>query len=1360
MDASSSVLRPRSFDLPKAGPETDLAEWTSRIKALQRQVDEDEETEQRKLEEEIAASRLARQRRSAMYASPRTAGSATELGRAETLASPLRAGFTSQQNVPEDMKTIADMQKHQDDALLKLMGPSSTSLPSARETSSIASSPPTASRPPISQPKPEPISLAQFMGGRATGPRLNKHTAQQDAHDPTQFEQRTLQSIKAPHPVFGRGGVAMPGLTGKGRIPAPVSPEPVHREEPVPSPASQRERRVSTPSVARRYVEKLEEKASKPQQTAEKDRVHERTINMPTGSAPLKRVSSPSSEPKPELVRRPISHSPIPARRSSTPSDGRITPAPAKSPSSPTHSIASTYATPSRPFTPAQSTTSITSSPPTPSKIPITTPSLARPKQPDPQPSAFRPQIIPSQRSSPAFLRPPPEKQPTPSLSRLKGRGFVQSMVKASSELGQATTGSAPTSPSFAQGKGSGGKRLSNVLDRWPAATSSIASSPPPPISPKPAPMRKSFSVDPTSTSTREPQVIKPMPTGRSLRSAPSMPNISAKAAKDDGPGLGSSNTMISYIKPVKTGDAPPTSRPVSAPPHDIDEKGVRVKSHRTGGSVAVAGTPSSGKPLSHPTKDRVKPRRKGKDGKPSKIEATAAILEEPETKLRDTAVPPIQVTPSLEAAYRLEAPEPDAARARTPPSPKIIPPKEERKEPSAPSEGSAGRVTDRWTNGGVIGVKPIVSAGRVSPQPPKSPQPKGMVGRQALPGLAIVPLPSTPAQQKEERSAVPLPSTPAQQKEERPPVVTRPKHARIPSTGNRATVMDVAQVFNEVRSRESSVSPAPISPSVPEPEPEPEQLPEPEPKPAPIPRLSRPLPAPPLQNRRTSYDKYSALMMPPLEEERTPAPSPAGSLARKAVAPQEDGEPSPTLVAEELKSVEKEEIEVKAIELQQPEKEEAEKKQIELKAYEPPRPDVVESLALEPALQAAPEVVHFDHTDRPLPSVDVQALLKKKRPTSKADPNDITISVDVMTILGNTAAAVQKDSHVFYDTEVLAIIHRHKSKASGLVSNKVWGWCGKKARLEEREERKLQELAKRYGTTLERVQQYSEPTELVRVLGGRIAIRQGTREHWSSENTCMHLVRRNRGYIFIDEHDLNIKNLCSGFSYCLSVLGTFYVWHGCGSLSQERQAAADYARSLAGSPDSIIELVEGESDEDEMFWMILGDRDYAKADYWRWRASSAKIDPRVWRVDVGGGHEPIYLVPSFTAEATVSGFVYVIDCIWEFFVLVGSEARGKRDDIKLALSAATAMSSRTAASRPFTPAVHVVVLPSQLPLDLRLSFRDLDEEYLNQDHVPDHMHLLTVAEAQGQLQKSDWEKAKLQDRNLLPLGVDASMLS
>jgi len=58
----------------------------------------------------------------------------------------------------------------------------------------------------------EPTSLAAFIGGSASGPRLNRHAPQQDAHDPTQFVQ---PDTSHPHPIFGRGGIAMAGMADK-----------------------------------------------------------------------------------------------------------------------------------------------------------------------------------------------------------------------------------------------------------------------------------------------------------------------------------------------------------------------------------------------------------------------------------------------------------------------------------------------------------------------------------------------------------------------------------------------------------------------------------------------------------------------------------------------------------------------------------------------------------------------------------------------------------------------------------------------------------------------------------------------------------------------------------------------------------------------------------------------------------------------------------------------------------------------------------------------------------------------------------------------------------------------------------------
>ena len=94
-------------------------------------------------------------------------------------------------------------------------------------------------------------------------------------------------------------------------------------------------------------------------------------------------------------------------------------------------------------------------------------------------------------------------------------------------------------------------------------------------------------------------------------------------------------------------------------------------------------------------------------------------------------------------------------------------------------------------------------------------------------------------------------------------------RHSRIPSTGNRLTVMELAQALSDL------------------PEPEPE-LPSPmaqETEPSPVESIARPrnnnLAMLQAEKRRSTYERYSAIILPPLKEEATPTPTPAGTLNR-----------------------------------------------------------------------------------------------------------------------------------------------------------------------------------------------------------------------------------------------------------------------------------------------------------------------------------------------------------------------------------------------------------------------------------------------------------------------------------------------
>ncbi|KAJ3934002.1 MAG: hypothetical protein NXY57DRAFT_1047546 [Lentinula lateritia] len=307
------------------------------------------------------------------------------------------------------------------------------------------------------------------------------------------------------------------------------------------------------------------------------------------------------------------------------------------------------------------------------------------------------------------------------------------------------------------------------------------------------------------------------------------------------------------------------------------------------------------------------------------------------------------------------------------------------------------------------------------------------------------------------------------------------------------------------------------------------------------------------------------------------------------------------------------------------------------------------------------------------------------------------------MIISGNNAAVLSRETDIFYDAEVVAIVHRSKSKSNGLVSTTIWGWLGKNCEAGDLEQNKLEELSKRYGTNVILVKQYAEPSEMLRLLGNHLAVRQGKRAHWSADNTAMHVTRSRRGVIFIDELDLTIRNLCSGFSYCLTVLETIYVWYGRGSVASERKAALAYGRSLG---ENIVELQEGQDDGDEMFWMILGEEAFANANYWQWRPSAADINPRVLEVSE-------QTVKPVDFLQNISTMVHLVDCVWEYFIIVGSEARTQRQNIRIALYVASELVRRVGWQRPYIPPIHVVILPSQIPLDFKIHLREIDESSL-----------------------------------------------
>lgn len=105
-----------------------------------------------------------------------------------------------------------------------------------------------------------------------------------------------------------------------------------------------------------------------------------------------------------------------------------------------------------------------------------------------------------------------------------------------------------------------------------------------------------------------------------------------------------------------------------------------------------------------------------------------------------------------------------------------------------------------------------------------------------------------------------------------------------------------------------------------------------------------------------------------------------------------------------------------------------------------------------------------IDFSDGIPPAFNLQAILKET--PFVPDSLSQTISVDILVISGDTSTAVTEEPNVFYETDVVGIIHRSKEEAGELVSNRVWIWRGRNAIFGEKEERKARDLAERYGTT------------------------------------------------------------------------------------------------------------------------------------------------------------------------------------------------------------------------------------------------------------------------------------------------------
>ncbi|KAG9057566.1 hypothetical protein FS842_005778 [Serendipita sp. 407] len=1290
---SSTDFRRRTLDAASSNASDSLKEWSEKIKSLQQGVDEDGLQEQQRLEAEIQRSRMERaNRRSALGTS--------------RMASAVSSGSLA--NPPTDGPTRS-VQEERDDALNRL---TASDNPAQINDSLRSSSPPSSSN-----SMSTPISLAEFMGGKATGPRLNKHAPQLDYKEHTRDyeERRAGGSTSLLHKISTPAPVALHGLASEPK------PQESHRRSSTETTSQTlnigAETKSTTPKATPSPAMNAHASSSGPSSPPPAN-IQSAVVSTPPRSFVISSISTTpsSSSERLSLINRTSNRSTSPPSQSTTPVSARWAAAMNTASKSPTPS-----------------------SPQTPGSQPRAT-LLSRPVQPA---APAVQQFIPPTNPSPAFLKPSP-KEERPSITRLQGRGFVQKQVKASDRL---------TSTPEEHQKSPPPKKVS-VLERWPGeggkkqepARTSIdipkreftRSMPSSSIRPsevaasisstngdESGPRKRNFDLDKTpmrlpgmSTANSVPIKSRTMPvaTSESNDSTQAYSNAAPRRL----PGLAPQpNTPSALRKSSSSSQLREPSRRRSVHFEDIDsavDPPTRVfDGNQTDGAI-------SGK-LTHLTKGRARKPRKGYGAQP--------ISQETE------AINPVQPDDSTPVAVDSQS----TANAHT---------------LHSDNEREKGRASIIAT-----ALSEPTSVPATTPTPTRTKQVPPLVAPKPM-GLRRNSQPSpsepTPRSITSTNKTVSFPSTKDTRESNASPITTDTESPRInvkaaisawgqqkqviktPSQAKDASIdgqNDSASSKPDSTSAESSVVTSAAShetsepPVIVPPVLNPPTIPMPQPRPRPVPQSS--------ERRRSITDRYSAIIMPPLKEEKTPVATPEGSLK---VQRKDDKSAVPR--AQDIQ----ESLKLARIEERKPEEKlPSAPTRADSLDIKPPSPDH------NPPVSPSDGKVVFEHEDPPIPSFNLSRLLSSVPALPKITAANI-ISVEAYTISGSSSTAIKEDMSIFYEGDVIAIVYRGKNKTSGLVATTVWAWIGRKAALTEKENGKLTDLATRFNTSLVKIDQGKEPYDLVQVLGGVIAIRHGSRSHWSPENTALHCIRAHGShFIVIDQVEILSRNVCSGFSYCFSVLETVVVWYGRGSSVLEREAARSYAKSLVVEGITLAELEEGSSDE--TFWMMLDDEVYANADYWRFKNQMQVVTPRLWHIS-NGALQPV--VPFCASDVARDG-VYMYDGVFELFVIVGQEARGNRADIRLALSAAESLASASAVTRSFPPPMHVLILPTRIPLDLRASLRLMDYRESVDPEYPDHINLLTSSEAQQQLERREWTRRQLRDPEFLPLGVSPSMI-
>ncbi|KAF2827860.1 hypothetical protein CC86DRAFT_201146 [Ophiobolus disseminans] len=352
-------------------------------------------------------------------------------------------------------------------------------------------------------------------------------------------------------------------------------------------------------------------------------------------------------------------------------------------------------------------------------------------------------------------------------------------------------------------------------------------------------------------------------------------------------------------------------------------------------------------------------------------------------------------------------------------------------------------------------------------------------------------------------------------------------------------------------------------------------------------------------------------------------------------------------------------------------------------------------------------------------------------------------------------------EEHILFQDSMYLCTHIF-GDAKGARHTDIYLWAGNGVAEPTIEDVQLfaKNHAKQSQGRLVTVRQGQEPPNFFEALGGIVITRRGAKPASTEFMLCG---RRHLGHLAFDEVEFSLKSLCSAFPYLISTSASkVYLWKGRGCSAEELSGSRLMGMDLAPTGD-FNEIDEGSEPQDfiNIFPPLTvptkGPAIPRSADHWRYKVTSDKYRPRLYKIEQTQGHtgwgQALQVSSSFFGQVlrrpswngtnaeqrpqtpitpkTPGGagvttqvkeimpfcqrdlepeHIYVLDAFFEMYIIIGALSRTQSQAFSTALIFAQeyGILAVSEEDRPFMPVTTVVM--EGVPRDMKAVFRHWDD--------------------------------------------------